>query len=70
MRREKTISFWQEITGLPKNRFGKIYLGISKSSSNKRPFNRLPYGTVMIRVNNTNLFHNIMGWVEGIKEKT
>ena len=64
---EKSIvKFWQKITKLPKENFNKIYYGISKSSQNKKPFNRLPYGTISIRVNNTNLFHKIMGWIEGL----
>lgn len=59
-------NFWQEVTHLPSGNFGKLYYGISKSSQGKRPFQRLPYGTLLIRVNNTELFHTIMGWIEGL----
>lgn len=69
MSEQNLFSFWQKITKLPKENFGKTYYGISKSSQGKRPFNRLPYGTVLIRVNNTNLFHKIMGWIEGLAEQ-
>lgn len=62
------LNFWSKITGIKKEKFGKVYYGISKSSLNKRPFNRLQYGTIQIRVNNTKLFHRIMGWIEGIKK--
>lgn len=62
----KVLKFWQGQTGLPKQNFGKIYYGISISSLGKRPYNRLPFGTISIRVNNTNLFHKIMGWIEGL----
>jgi len=40
---------------------------VSISSKRKRPFNRLPYGTVQIRINNTQKFHHIMGWIEWMK---
>lgn len=69
MNERNLLKFWQKITGLPEKNFGKIYYGISKSSQGKRPFTRLPYGTILIRVNSTNLFHKIMGWVEGLSEK-
>ncbi|MBI3334894.1 MAG: helix-turn-helix domain-containing protein [Candidatus Portnoybacteria bacterium] len=66
MNEKELVSFWQKITKLPIENFSKFYYGVSKSSLGKRPFNRLPYGTVQIRVNNTNLFHRIMGWLEGL----
>ncbi len=64
---KEVISFWTKITGIPEKNFQKTYLGISKSSMGKRPYNRLPYGIIQIRINDTNLFHKIMGWIEGIK---
>lgn len=64
------LVFWQRITGLPKENFGKVYYGVSKSSLGKRPFSRLPHGTIQIRVNNTKLFHKIMGWIEGLSTQT
>ena len=60
------LQFWSKLTRIPKERFEKFYYGISKSSQGKRPFNILPYGTIQIRVNDTALFHKIMGWLEGI----
>ena len=33
----------------------------------KRPFNRLPFGVIQVRISNTNLFHKIMGWIEGVR---
>lgn len=60
------LNFWSDITDIPTYRFGKTYYGVSKSSLGKRPFNILPFGTIQIRVNNTNLFHMIMGWIEGV----
>lgn len=66
MNENELLTFWQKVTDIPYENFGKIYYGISKSSMGKRPFNRLPYGTIQIRVNSTNLFHKIMGWIEGL----
>jgi len=65
---DNLLKYWEKITGIKKEKFGKIYYGVSKSSLGKRPFNRLPYGTIQIRVNETKLFHQIMGWIEGIKK--
>ncbi len=62
------LAYWSSITGIKKERFGKMYYGISKSSLGKRPFNRLPYGTIQIRVNDTQLFHRIMGWIAGLQK--
>ena len=59
--------FWQGVTGIPHNNFKKTYLGISKSSLGKRPFNRLPYGVIQIVVANTQQFHRLIGHIEGIK---
>ena len=66
MNEKELLSFWQKVTDIPVKNFGKVYYGVSKSSLGKRPYNRLPYGTVMIRVNRTNLFHKIIGWIEGL----
>lgn len=65
----KLLIFWSELTKIPKERFQKFYYGVSKSSLGKRPFNILPYGTIQIRVNDSKLFHQIMGWLEGISNK-
>lgn len=65
---EQLLQFWSKLTKLPKERFEKFYYGVNKSSLGKRPFNILPYGTIQIRVNDTNLYHKIMGWIEGLKK--
>lgn len=66
MNKTSILRFWRNLTKLPIQNFSKIYYGVSKSSQGKRPFNRLPYGTISIRVNNTHLFHTIMGWIAGV----
>jgi hypothetical protein len=60
------LDFWSKLTDISHNRFQKFYYGISQSSLGKRPFNILPYGTIQIRVNDTKLYHRIMGWIDGL----
>ena len=60
------LDFWSKITNIPFTRFKKFYYGVSKLNQNKRPYNILPYGTIQVRVNSTNLYHRIMGWIEGL----
>ncbi|MDO8505961.1 MAG: hypothetical protein Q7S48_05330 [bacterium] len=69
MNKEEIIKFWMSTLGLTKENFKNVYFGISKSSQGKRPYNRLPYGTIQIRVNDTVLFHRIMGWIEGVQKQ-
>ena len=66
---EVVLSYWSRTLAIPLNNFTKTYIGISRSSTGKRPFNRLPYGVVQIRIYNTNLFHRIMGWIDGLKSQ-
>ena len=61
------IQYWQKETNILPRNFGKVYYGVSKSSLHKRPFNRLPYGVIQVTVADTQLFHRIMGHIEGIK---
>jgi len=60
------LDFWSKATNIDINRFRKTYVGPSISSKGKRPFNILPYGTLQIGIGNTNLYHKIMGWIDGL----
>jgi len=60
------LDFWSKITGIPFSRLRTIKNGISISSQRIRPYNILPYGTIQIRFNSTELYHKIMGWIEGL----
>ena len=62
------INFWHKITNLPFSQLKTIKNGVSISSKRIRPYNILPYGTIQIRVNSTQLYHRIMGWIEGLSE--
>lgn len=66
---KEVMNYWLKKIGIPKENFTKSYVGISRSSMNKRPFNRLPYGVIQIRISNTQLFHRIIGWIEGFKNQ-
>lgn len=65
----EAIAYWVRETGIPREQFGKVYRGVSISSKGKRPFNRLPYGVIQIRIGDTSLFHRIMGWIDGLKNQ-
>lgn len=60
--------YWQQQTGIPARNFHRIYTGVSISSRRLRPFSRLPYGVLQIRVSDTALFHRIMGYIEGLQK--
>ena len=62
------LQYWESGTDLTRSNFRKTTYQISRSSMGKRPFNRLPYGTIQVRVGDTSKFHQLMGWIEGIKK--
>lgn len=62
------LNYWSDVLKLPKEtNFSKTCVVVSRSSLGKRPFNRLPFGVVQIRISDTNLYHRIMGWIAGLK---
>ena len=61
--------FWSQTTKLPENRF-YIITQVSRASQNKRPFNILPYGTVVIKINSRQQFYKVKGMIKGIVLKT
>ncbi len=63
------LEFWSKTTNIPYSRIKKFYYGVSESNLDKKPFNTLPYGTIQIRVNNTELYHKIMGWIDGLSQQ-
>ncbi len=66
---EHIIKYWSRITGLPSSQFTKPYIGVSKSSLRKKPYNSLPYGTIRIDVYDTSLFYTVMGWIDGVQKQ-
>lgn len=63
--KEATL-YWSEITKLPVTQFEKPQVQISKASKKRRNPNTLPYGTLHLRISNTELTWKIKGWIEGI----
>ena len=65
---KESLRYWMDVTKLPSDNFRKAIFLISKASQSKRPYNRLPHGTLQIEVADTQKFHSIMGWIRGIKK--
>lgn len=63
------IKFWSRLIKLPPKQFRKSQTQISKSSKNKRPFNRLPYGTLHITIGDAYLNKKIKGWLLGLEKQ-
>lgn len=61
--------YWSEAAGISHERFFKTTFLISKASKGKRPFNRLPWGTLQIEVCDTAKFHYLLGMIQGVKEQ-
>lgn len=60
--------FWSTATKLPEERF-YIITQISRASQGKRPYNILPYGTAVIKVNSRVQFHKVKGMMHGIIQR-
>jgi len=65
----KALSFWSQITKLPKSNFYPPQIQISRASKGKRPRNTLPCGTLHLTVSNTKLVCRVKGWIRGISER-
>lgn len=66
---EEAKAYWSKITGIPINQFIKTQTAISKSSKFKRPANRLPYGTLHIKISDVSLVNRLKGWILGISQQ-
>lgn len=64
---DKTISFWSDITKVPRSQFTKTQTAISKSSKFVRPRDSLRYGTIHIRIYDVIMFYKVIGWINGLK---
>lgn len=68
MNAQDEIKYWSKTLNLSIFQFYKPSIVISKSSKGKRPFNRLPHGTIQLRVADTKEFHRLMGMIDGIRQ--
>lgn len=64
---EEAMQFWRKASSLERASFRRTTYLVSGASKGKRPYNRLPYGTLEIGVNDTEKFHQVMGYIEGVK---
>ncbi|MDO8621741.1 MAG: hypothetical protein Q7R80_00735 [bacterium] len=62
--------YWSQVTGIPRTQFHATYLGVSRASQHRRAADRLPNGTVHVRINDTALYHRIMGWIAGVVRRS
>lgn len=60
--KDKAITFWSELTKIPKTNFYKTYIAQVKSNSNKIRKNIHPYGVFAIRISNSEIHRKIIGW--------
>ena len=63
------LDFWQKKCNIPYSNFRNTLQTVSISSQRKKSYNSLPFGVAQISVNNTNLYHKIMGMISGISKK-
>lgn len=61
-------NYWKKVTNLPRINFQKHQIQISQASKRKRPRNTLPYGTLHLTVNNTEMICRVKGWIQGISK--
>lgn len=62
-------AYWSAKSGIPAARFAATTYLVSGASKGIRPYNRLPFGTLQIYVNDTQKFHRLMGLIEGLKSR-
>lgn len=60
------LNFWQKRCNISYSNFRKTLQTVSISSQRKKSYNSLPFGVAQISVNNTNLYHKIMGLISGV----
>lgn len=66
---KEASNYWSKVTGLQKSNFTKPTYLVTGASKGRRPYNRLPYGTLQVAVNSTEKFHYLMGLIEGVKKQ-
>ena len=62
---ELSVRFWSEASGIDIVNIRCRYVR-TKSTENNTSHNRLPYGVAKIQVGNSEKFHQLMGWIEGL----
>ena len=66
---QDSMRYWRAIAGVPESCFRKTTYLVSGASKRKRPYTRLPHGTLQVAVYSTEKFSQLMGLLEGVKER-
>ena len=73
---EESLTYWSQITGVPKHQFGKISIDKRTNKSTKKS-SKLPYGTIHLHINSLGnkehgrkLYRRIAGWIYSVIDKT
>lgn len=66
---EYARKYWMRITKLPFQCFQHTTNMVSSASKRRRPYNRLPYGTLQVAVYDTAKFHHLLGLIEGVQAR-
>lgn len=61
--------YWMSVTKLPFQCFQQTTNMVSIASKGKRPYNRLPFGTLQVGVYDTAKFHYLLGLIEGVQAR-
>ena len=61
--------YWMNVTKLPPTCFPRTTNMVSIASKGKRPYNRLPNGTLQVAVYDTAKFHYLLGLIEGVQTR-
>lgn len=73
---KKTLIYWSNVTGVPKEQFGKTQVD-RRNNKSKRKKRKLLYGTLHLQIRScgnkkfgVSLHRRIMGWIEAISKQT
>lgn len=66
---KKALLHWSETTAIPIKQFLKVSRSTHIASKKVRPSNRLPFGTLHIRINNVDKFFQLIGWIDEFKKR-
>lgn len=68
IKENEALDYWARITKINKEQFKKACYSLSKSSKKIRDKNRLPFGTLQIRILDKRLTHQVYGYIKGLKK--
>jgi DNA-binding transcriptional ArsR family regulator len=66
---DESLKFWSRVASISEKQFYRHYFGVPRSSKNKRPKNRLPYGTLHLMISDVELVRKLKGWMMGLQKQ-